>query len=99
MDFEKKYNTYKKVDDIVKAKNEGREGGYITNLMNEGDPQKRYYFLADHPGELCAYLKRRERIVIPRMSIREDFLCNISDLKTGKTKTNEEINEKITLSR
>ena len=56
---------------MAKAKNERREGDYIANLMNEGDPRKQHYFLDYHPGKLYAYLKRREHIIIPKISIEE----------------------------
>lgn len=52
MDFEKMYNTYKEVDDILKAKNEGIEGKYKTDDRAVGNSRKHHYFLDNHPSEL-----------------------------------------------
>ena len=57
MDFEKKYNTYKEVDEMLAAKKHGKTNEYKTLDMDANDLRNRHYFLEGHPGHFYAYLK------------------------------------------
>ena len=91
MDFEKKYNTYKEADEMLAAKKHGKTNEYKTLDMDDNDLRKRHYFLEDHPGHFYAYLKRRKLIVIPKVSMRENMLCDIVALALDKDSASESV--------
>ena len=82
MDFEKCYNTYKEVDDMIKSHNEGCDD-WKTKEIEAINPKKRHYPLDGHPGYFYSYLKRRTKIHIPVISMRDDALCDLKDLEIG----------------
>ena len=57
MDFEKKYNTYKEVDEMLAAAKQGKRNKYKTLDMDDNDLGKRHYFAKEHSGHFYAYLK------------------------------------------
>ena len=80
MDFEKKYNTWKEVDKMIKSAKEGDIKMFKTHGMGMDDLRKIHYFLKEHPGHCYYDLKRRQHIVIPKVLMKEGMLCNISEL-------------------
>ena len=62
---------------MLAAAKQGKKHEYKTFDMDENDLRKQYYFLEKHPGHFYAYLKRRKHIVIPKVSIKEDMLCDM----------------------
>ena len=91
MDFENKYNTYKEVDEMIAAVRDGNMEAYKTHEMDMHDLRKRHHFMIEHPGHCYAYSKRRKRIVIPKVSMRENMICNIRDLSIGNHSPSESI--------
>ena len=59
--------------------------------MDDDDLRKRHYFLEDHPGHFYAYLKRRKLIVIPKVSMKEDMLCDIAALALDDDSPSESV--------
>ena len=91
MDFEKKYNTNKEVDEMLAAAKQGKMHAYKTLNINDNDLQKRHYFTEEQPGHFYAYLKRRKHIVILKVLMKEDMLCDIEDLELDKKLQSESV--------
>ena len=49
MDFEKKHNTYKEVDEMIVVVRDGNMEAYKTHEMDMHDLRKRHYFMIEHP--------------------------------------------------
>ena len=91
VDFEKKYNTYKEVDEMLATAKQGKTNEYKTPNMNDDDLQTRHYFAKEHQGHFYEYLKRRKHIVIPKILMKEGMLCGIADLALDKRLSNESV--------
>ena len=93
MDFEKKYTTYKEVDEMLAAAKQGKTNECKTLGMDDNDLRKWHYFAKEHSEHFysCAYLKRRKHIVVPKVSMKEGILCDIADLALDKRLPNESI--------
>ena len=59
--------------------------------MDDNDLQKRHNFLEGHSGHFYAYLKRRKLIVIPKVSMRENMLCNTAALALDKDSASKSV--------
>ena len=69
MDFEKKYNTNKEVDEMLAAAKQGKMHAYKTLNMDDNDLRKRHYFMEKHPGHFYVYVERYKHITIPKGSM------------------------------
>ena len=76
---------------MLAAAKQGKKHEYKTFDMDENDLRKRHYFLEKHPGHFYAYLKRRRLIVIPKVSMKEDMLCDMAELALDKDSPSESV--------
>ena len=76
---------------MLAAAKQGEMHAYKTFDMDDNDLRKRHYFTKEHPGHFYAYLKRRKHIVIPKVSMKEDMLCDIEDLELDKNLPSEHV--------
>ena len=91
MDSEKKHNTYNEVDEMLAVARQGKMHEYKTLDTDDNDLRKQHYFTEDHPGHFYAYLKWRKHIVIPKVSMKQDMLCNIADLALDEKSPSESV--------
>ena len=76
---------------MLAAAKQGETHAYKTFDMDDNDLRKRHYFTEEHPGHFYAYLKRRKHIVIPKVLMKEDMLCNIANLALDKHSPSESL--------
>ena len=76
---------------MLAAAKQGETHAYKTFDMDDNDLRKRHYFMEEHPGHFYAYLKRRKHIVIPKVSMKENMLCDIADLALDKDSPSESV--------
>ena len=70
-----------------------------TNGNNDGGRKKRrkkefLQFLEDHPGSEYSCLEKNDQIVIPKLSIPANTLCNLEELNLSLINPNESIRSK-----
>ena len=65
---------------MIKVVLDGNMEEYKTHKMDMNDIRKRHYFMIEHPGHCYAWMKQHKHTVIPKVSMRENMICNIKDL-------------------
>ena len=76
---------------MLAAARQGKMHKYKILDMHDNDLRKQHYFMEYHPGHFHAYLKRRKHIVIPKVLMKQDMLCNFADLALDEKSPSESV--------